>query len=471
MGKQNRQRRAAKQRKRQGGGRTTGSPRTSFGGFGEFGDPPFDGGGGNPQEELARRIERRLDDAATLMAVSPDEDRLRDMLDSLERAAAPLGARALPQIAADLVIDEIHGMWHRGWQPADVVGVLHKHADDETVALAAVAIIDEATNRLRPDLDVPERWARQLDVVADALPATGGRERTEDLLMGGPSRSAEARTAALRTAVRLLGKLRRYPDLPLLMPDPCAWPKRSDPGASRRTRSEHLDPGLLDKVRALLAKAESTTFEAEALAFTAKAQELMARHAIDQALLDHDEGHGDEPEGCRVRIEDPYAGEKAMLLGVVAAANRSRTVWDKQLGFSTVFGFANDLDSIELLYTSLLVQANAAMLAHGPQRDRHGRSKTRSFRQSFLVGFATRVGQRLRQATDEVVEQAAAEQGGTTALVPVLAEREQQADDAMRATFPGATGREIRVGNHSGWVAGQVAGEQASLALGDPLPG
>ena len=41
---------------------------------------------------------------------------------------------------------------------------------------------------------------------------------------------------------------------------------------------------ILDKVRALLAKAESTQYAEEAAAYTAKAQELIATHAIDIAV-------------------------------------------------------------------------------------------------------------------------------------------------------------------------------------------
>ena len=37
---------------------------------------------------------------------------------------------------------------------------------------------------------------------------------------------------------------------------------------------------MLERVRALLAKAESTTFPEEADALTAKAQQLMTRHAL-----------------------------------------------------------------------------------------------------------------------------------------------------------------------------------------------
>ena len=49
---------------------------------------------------------------------------------------------------------------------------------------------------------------------------------------------------------------------------------------------------LYDKVRALLRKAESTSFPAEAEALTAKAQDLLARYALDRALLDGDRSPG-----------------------------------------------------------------------------------------------------------------------------------------------------------------------------------
>ena len=43
---------------------------------------------------------------------------------------------------------------------------------------------------------------------------------------------------------------------------------------------------ILDKIRRLTAKAEATPYEAEAMAFAAKAQALMTQHAIDAAMLD-----------------------------------------------------------------------------------------------------------------------------------------------------------------------------------------
>lgn len=51
-------------------------------------------------------------------------------------------------------------------------------------------------------------------------------------------------------------------------------------------------------MRALLAKAESTEFPQEAEALTARAQEMMARHSIDLALLEQDP---EEPEAAAAR--------------------------------------------------------------------------------------------------------------------------------------------------------------------------
>ncbi|MGH3851670.1 MAG: DUF2786 domain-containing protein, partial [Pseudonocardiaceae bacterium] len=160
------------------------------------------------------------------------------------------------------------------------------------------------------------------------------------------------------------------------------------------------DERILEKVRALLAKAESTTFPLEAEALSAKAQELMARHAIDEAMAGAAQGGTGEnvPTGVRLRVDDPYAGAKTLLLSVVASANRCRAVWSKSLGFSTIMGFESDLEFVKILYTSLLVQVTSAMVAAGPQVDLSGRSRTRSFRQAFLVAYANRIGERLRAA-------------------------------------------------------------------------
>src|SRR5262245_6156970 len=86
------------------------------------------------------------------------------------------------------------------------------------------------------------------------------------------------------------------------------------------------DARILDRVRKLLAKAEHpSTPPAEAEAMSAKAAELMARHAIDEALLDEARSDRSTPERRIVRVEAPYAVPKSVLLSRVAGAYRVRS--------------------------------------------------------------------------------------------------------------------------------------------------
>ena len=228
---------------------------------------------------------------------------------------------------------------------------------------------------------------------------------------------------------------------------------------------------MLGRIRALLAKAESTEFPDEAEALSARAQELMARHSIDQALVDAGSGQRDEPEGCRLPVDNPYEAPKALLVDVVATANRCRAVWHRKLGFSTVYGFAADLGAVELLYTSLLVQATTAMVHAGARRDAYGRSRTRSFRSSFLAAYAQRIGERLRATADEVTTQAAAEPAGRD-LLPVLAARHQAVDRAVDAMFPELEERKVAGGrDYEGWISGRAAADLASLRPRSPIAG
>lgn len=260
----------------------------------------------------------------------------------------------------------------------------------------------------------------------------------------------------LAVAIEALAVLATLPPLPPL--------RTSSPG---RARPGH-DPRMLEKVRALLAKAESTTYPEEAEALSAKAQELMARHSIDDAVVAAGEGGQDPPGGLRLPVDDPYAKAKSVLLSVVAAANRCRAVWSEGLGFSTVIGFDGDLQAVEVLYTSLLVQATSAMVAAGRHVDRSGRSRTRSFRQAFLLAYATRIGHRLRAA--EAAVQAAAAEAYGAALLPVLADREAAVDAARDAAFPGAVHRSVSVSNAAGWAAGSAAADLASLSGRTEVP-
>ncbi len=225
------------------------------------------------------------------------------------------------------------------------------------------------------------------------------------------------------------------------------------------------DGGVLHKVRSLLAKAESTTFPDEAEALTTKAQALMDRHAIDRAMVGAATGDASAPEGRRVTIDSPYAREKFLLLGATARANRSRAVFDPHETVATVIGYPEDHESIELLYTSLLLQATSAMLGKGTR----AATRTRRYRQSFLVAFATHIGQRLAAADAEVVATADRDHDGN--VLPVLASRESAVEAHLAREFPHLQSRRVVVRDAVGWGHGTAAAERASLGRDPTLRG
>ena len=226
---------------------------------------------------------------------------------------------------------------------------------------------------------------------------------------------------------------------------------------------------MLARIRALLAKAEGTDFPDEAEALSGKAQELMAKFSLDQALVDADPELDlpDDSGARRIWVETPYVSAKAQLVGAVASANRCRTVSMDQLAVVTIVGAELDLQLTELLSTSLLVQANRAMLAAGKHFGRRGESRTRSFRQSFLMAYAQRIGERL-QATTEAT-QAAVPEADADRLLPVLSKREEQVDALFVKLFPATVTRRTRVSNGAGWAAGRTAADQAQLDTRRPV--
>jgi hypothetical protein len=175
----------------------------------------------------------------------------------------------------------------------------------------------------------------------------------------------------------------------------------------------------------------------------------------------------DEVLARRIGVDDPYADAKASLLAGIAEANGARAVWTRALWSSTVFGYPIELDVIEELYTSLLAQAMAALGREGPKRDGSGRSRTQSFRRSFLTAYAGRITDRLMETVEEIVEEAIAQTG--TDLVPILAAREEAAEDALDATFPDLATYAPSVTDAEGVHAGRLAADQADLSAGPSL--
>ncbi|MGZ0149263.1 DUF2786 domain-containing protein [Kribbella sp. WER1] len=335
----------------------------------------------------------------------------------------------------------VRAAWERGWSPADVVQYGRRELDPaiESLLLAAISAEHQA---YRADTIDP-RWLDQLT----------------DIGVGGPfaelsftSWAAEARVGrflVLHHALSLAGFLQTLPIMARLFPLPGA-PARAGRAAVPANGK------MLARIRALLAKAEATEFPDEAEALSGKAQELMAKFSLDSALVEAEQELPDDSAARRLWVETPYVSAKAQLVGAVAAANRCRTVVIDSLAVVTVVGAELDLQHTEILSTSLLVQANRAMLAAGKQAGR-----TRSFRQSFLMAYAMRIGERL-QATAAAAE-AAVPQTEAERLLPALSQREERVEALFTTLFPNTTTRRTRITNGAGWEAGLTAADQATL--------
>ncbi|MFI1567796.1 DUF2786 domain-containing protein [Streptomyces sp. NPDC020490] len=347
--------------------------------------------------------------------------------------------------------------WQRGWQPADVVRIVRRELDDVHIRLVSSLIRAQA-----PD-DRPRgpRWAAQLaDLAAEAAEAGETVEAGEAEAVGSADAAGPGgvlrpppRTDRFSHATALLQLYRLLLRLPALEPLDERQPAPGQPRPESR---------MLARVRALLAKAEATAFPEEAEALTAKAQELTARYSLDEALLSAAAPAGDAPGACRVGVEPPYEQAKAVLLDAVATANHCRAVWNEAFGFSTVVGFEADLEAVELLFTSLLVQAQSAMTTAEAAQRRGGRKRTKTFRQSFLAAYAHRMGTRLAAAAGTQV---------TDDLLPVLASREVAVGDRLDRMFPETTTTRLRgAGDAAGWTEGTEAADRARVADRPRLP-
>ncbi|MEO7398990.1 MAG: DUF2786 domain-containing protein, partial [Ilumatobacteraceae bacterium] len=346
----------------------------------------------------------------------------------------PTAKRPSARIAMMLQRD-VARLFESGWQPADVAHAVKREWTARATRLV-IALIAGHARTADAATRAPHAWLNQLEDLGVYDP------RRAVIIGGHDGVTAWARAErlfadeALAISLQVLAQTLMSPPLSTLIEPPSAWgaTNRGSSGKLLGAARGDIDAKALKVIRALLAKAEATTFDAEAESFTAKAQELMTRHSIDAAVLASaakGAGAGIGIESRRVHIDSPYADEKAGLLSVIADVNGARCVWSPHVGFATVMGFAVDLHLTDLLFTSLLVQATRAS-AEATSTD--ARLRTPSFRRAFLIAYAHRIGERLAATKQHAAGEAAQQYGA--ALVPILADRAAAVDAAYTQAFP-----------------------------------
>jgi len=231
------------------------------------------------------------------------------------------------------------------------------------------------------------------------------------------------------------------------------------------TNTDTLTDKWLDRVAALLAKAESTDFPEEAEALIAKAQSIMAAHAIDEAMLAAaGKGSTEEVTSEIVWSEAPYAGAKDLLWAAIASANNCKLISHSTSGprsRNTIVGFPSDIAAVKTLYGALSIHA-ASELARTPVPS-HDRPKR--FRFAFLLAFAGRIGERLEEAKAQAFDDFT-ETSGTVASDAVGVELASRADQVARQVgelFPRLRTRSVGASSSAGYGAGTNAANRAGL--------
>lgn len=268
---------------------------------------------------------------------------------------------------------------------------------------------------------------------------------------------------------------------------------------------------VLAKVRALLDQAEATDYEEEAHAFISGAERLMAKYGIEEALVLAAGKPIEDTIGFRRFYVDAgkYESPRMNLVSRIARAHgltqiiqAGRKEFSPELNgwyeaprddrgprpkrqyvkWIEVCGFKSDLDYVDMLVTSLSLQAAEAV--HAPEVVAQMRSETSApghviaWKNAFLLGFTDRVASRLsearREATREAEEAFAAEQAEAETVVSTsvelaLRDKDQAVKSVFDTKYPKlCAGRGSSAGSYggSGRSAGRAAGGRARLGGG-----
>jgi len=248
--------------------------------------------------------------------------------------------------------------------------------------------------------------------------------------------------------------------------------RKEDAVTTTPTAREASDK-MLAKIRGLLAQAENrAATKEESEAFAAKATELMAKYGVDRMMLTVDDPTSDVL-GDRIvditgnaalnRQRQDLLARVAMAMGAKAVLTR-RFDWTKGKQGAEVlqvhlFGFGADLERIEMLYTSLLVQAlNGVARATIPEGEWPA-----TFRRSWLQGFTQIVVMRIQQAERRARGEADAQRNGGMSTDLVLVDRRDQIERRAAEVYPRLGKTRGRSLSGSGYRSGAQAGQNADI--------
>ena len=255
---------------------------------------------------------------------------------------------------------------------------------------------DRARRCLAAVSDRPAAWDDQLAAVGTTATSRYVAHRVGGRAMA-PGRKGHA-GRRLRATLQIMGFIVAVADgagraRPAVLTGP-GW--QAAPGR-RIDAARLIDAQVVDKVRALFAKAEGTEYPPRRRRSRRRRKSSCRAHAIDTAMLTND-ARRPRRRGAvasHAHRQSPTRSRRRSCWALSRWSNEGRVVWDEDFGWATVVGFPVDLDLIELLFTSLLIQLTRAVSDAGRNG---GRAKSPSFRRAFVLSYTNRIAERLAEA-------------------------------------------------------------------------
>jgi len=229
------------------------------------------------------------------------------------------------------------------------------------------------------------------------------------------------------------------------------------------------DERQIERIQALLAKAEATTHPAEAEAYMAKAQELMTKYAIDELMLTASGKKGSgEITTIEIIVPAPHADLKILGLHQLSFLHDCKVVMGgKQYKPGSnrrvvtgqrcwVTGHERDLERLEAVFASMSIQCTNEML-----RANKGRTEVTEFRRAFTTGYFERIARRLREQQERTRQE---QHFAESSLLPVLRDKAAQVEAAFNAKWAGDILRPGAQGQYGhGYNQGREAANRADL--------
>ncbi|MBZ8178462.1 DUF2786 domain-containing protein [Corynebacterium poyangense] len=257
-----------------------------------------------------------------------------------------------------------------------------------------------------------------------------------------------------KNVAQLCSQILRLPEIPgaELLYDPTLYPETDPQSLSGNTESQRQR----SKVSKLLAKAESTTFPAEAESLILKAQHLQQLYRMCTLEL-RCSVTNPQPDIViqRVYLKPPWVKHQHLLLNSVARHNSCRSLLIHPKGIACLFGSSEDIAQVVDLFSCLNNLRDYFMRNSHEARRRHTPGETNSFRRSFSIAFAYRIHELLTQASQQAIDDGPWRKDSLI----LLRKQDQQVVDKVSEIFPHT--RQIQLSGHNfkGYQAGREAAD------------